>query len=81
MGEGTGDQKMVQAYIGGKQLPYSESAMWAHRPEGAKSTNGGGPGRGAGMAQIHFWRGRHMGPETFIPGRSVGGAGGLLVRS
>lgn len=42
----------------------------------------GGPGRGAGTAQTHFWRGRHMEPETFIPGRSVGGAGGLmLVRS
>lgn len=49
-----------------------------HRPGGAKGTSCG-PGRGAGTAQIHFWRGRHLGPETSIPGRSVGGAWGFNV--
>lgn len=38
VGEGPGGQKMVQAYVGGKQPPHSESDVW-HRPGGAKSAN------------------------------------------
>lgn len=39
-----------------------------------------GPGRGAGTALIHFWRGRHLGPETRRQVCGRGPAGLMLVK-
>lgn len=77
VGEGPGGQKMVQAYVGGKQPAHSESDVW-HRPGGAKSANDRQP------------RQRGRGPLRFISGEadtwdlkppfqagSVGGARGF----
>lgn len=75
VGRGLGLRKWCRLTLGVRRRHLTQRVACGHKPRGAKGTRG----RGSGTAQIHFWRGRYLGPETSIPGRSVGDGWVLML--